>query len=94
LPGGFVLLRLLFLFKRNFINSMTGSIAGAAPSGLIPGGGAGARSWSCLRCGGEDRGLDRFFTFLFRVLLVKIEALSLVICLARSLNTTLYLPFD
>jgi hypothetical protein len=43
LPGRFVLMRLLFLFERNFINSMTGSIAGAAPSGLIPGGGAGAR---------------------------------------------------
>jgi hypothetical protein len=94
LPGRFVLLRLLFLLGRIFFNSMTGSIAGAAPSGLIPGGGAGARSWSCLRCGGEDRGHDRFFIFLFRVLLVKIEALSLVICLARGLNATLYLSFD
>jgi hypothetical protein len=64
------------------------------PSGLIPSGGAGARNWSFLGCGGEDRGPDCVFSFSFRLLLGKIEALSIVIYLARGLNATLYLPFD
>jgi hypothetical protein len=94
LPGSFVLPRLLFLLERIFINSMAGIIAGVAPSGLVPGGGAGARFWSLLIRGGDDRGPDRVFSFYFRVLLVKFEALSLVIWLTRGFNVNLYLPFD
>jgi hypothetical protein len=94
LPGSFALLQLFFLLARIFIDSMTGIVTGVAPSGVFPCGGAGAWNWSLLRCGGEDRGLDQVSAFSFRVVLVKLEALSLVICLVRGLNINLYLPFD
>lgn len=48
-----------FLWK--VIILFTGSTAGGAPSGLLPGGGAGSRTARSSRSGGEDWGLDHVF---------------------------------
>ena len=46
--------------RKLFINLIAGSIAGVAPSGWFPGGGAGSRLVRSSSCGGEDWGLIAF----------------------------------
>jgi len=76
--------------KSSFGFSM-GFTTGIAPSGLFPGGDAGSRAWKPLS-GGEDEGLDRVFTFYFRVLSDYLQALSVIPLVHRGALVTLYPP--
>ena len=71
-----------------------GSIFNTAPSGKFPGGGVVSRAARSLSGGGEDLGLDCFFTFSPRVLFVKIVALSYASHKGRGLDENCIPPTD
>lgn len=73
-------------FLRKLINLFTGSIAGGAPSGSLPGGGAGSRSARSSRSGGEDRGLDRVFHLFPKGFSTNLLALSVKSLFCRGLD--------
>ena len=79
--------------RKIFIDIGAGSMAGGAPSGLFPGGGAGSRAWRSLRCGGEDNGLDGVCNFVSKVFSVKQAALFENPLSSGGLLVILYPPF-
>lgn len=62
--------------RRIFLDLGKGSIAGVAPSGVVPGGGGGSCARRSCICGGDGQGPDFVFTFCPRVCFVKYAALS------------------
>jgi hypothetical protein len=58
-----------------FISGSAALFGGCIPSGFVPGGAADGRNWSFRREEG-GKGLDCFSRFSLRVLVVKVEGLS------------------
>lgn len=72
--------------RRIFLDLGKDSIAGVAPSGVVPGGGGSSCArWSSI-CGGEGQGPDLDFTFCPRVCFAKFAALSVLTLPLRGLT--------
>lgn len=69
-----------------------GVLASLAPSGLVPGGVAGARIWRSAGCSGEDEGPDRVFLVFSEVLIAKFEDLTVLLYSLRVLDVNLCTP--
>jgi hypothetical protein len=79
-------------FRGSFGDLGAGSIDSDTPSGHVPGGVAGARTWMSTSCGGEDLGLDCFPLSLLRVLFGKLEDLVVISLFIRVLLVNMYAP--
>ena len=69
-----------------FIDLGEGSMAGDAPSGLFPGGGAGSGASRSIGGGAECGGPDCFLPIFSRVSSVKVQSLSKIPLLGRGLD--------
>jgi hypothetical protein len=78
--------------KWRIFDLRAGYHAGVAPSGYVPGGGAGAQSLRSSGCCGEDDGLDRFLSYFLRVQFVKSEDCTFITSFPRVLLVIMYAP--
>jgi len=85
-----VLPRRFFLLERISLDSGAEVIAGATPSGLLPGGGACASGRRSPSSGGGHQGPDRVFSAVSRVFSVNFEATFVIPLCSKGLFVMLY----